>query len=285
MSDNGSDSSWSSEQEESLSDQEEWRSYDSFSFESEGGFFINPDQAVSQSTICTIEIAPVNDNVPRKTKALHLQLVELSEALFYIDRPYTAGRYFKTSGATLWQTAVKALLALDIPQKGRMVKEDGIEMCAKKAMGMCFVFVVRLSVEMILNRLSIPQPGSAVDLWISDCDFETMSTTVQGFPAARPGPMCSSLRRWTGLAQAEAGKSFAPTRKRSDDVKVVTLKPAADRRTPVVSRSRTTAQTTECRSSTKSPQIAPEPNFRWATIPGARSQLSGSFKWDNGPLQ
>lgn len=146
MSDNGEDSPWSSEQEESLSGSEASPSESSSSSSSsssgsEDGFFIDPRHAASADSGCPIEIAPVNTTVSRKTKTLHIQLFELSEALFYIDRPYMSGRYFSASEKTVWQTAVKALIALDLPRKGHAIEENGIKMAAKKAMGTYFAWI------------------------------------------------------------------------------------------------------------------------------------------------
>jgi hypothetical protein len=152
MSGSDSDSPWSSEQEESLSETEEWQPYTSLDEYEDAGFFINPNEAESPATVCPLTFAPVNANVTRKTKTLHLHLFELSEALFYIDHPYTAGRYFKASAATVWQIAVKALLALDLPRNVRLLGEDGTQTAAKKAMGMCRGFVVRDPFDIELNQ-------------------------------------------------------------------------------------------------------------------------------------
>ena len=132
-----SDSPWSSEQEESLSTSGSSDSEtDSSTSSSETGFFVNPNRAFDkQVTTCPERIRPINENISRKTKALHLQLFELSEALVYLDHPYLAGRYFETSHSTVWQTAIKALIALAIPQKGKVVKDETVELPAKKAMG------------------------------------------------------------------------------------------------------------------------------------------------------
>jgi hypothetical protein len=152
MSGSDSDSPWSSEQEESLSETEEWQPYTSLDEYEDAGFFINPNEAENPATVCPLTFAPVNANVTRKTKTLHLHLFELSEALFYIDHPYTAGRYFKASAATVWQIAVKALLALDLPRNVRLLGEDGTQTAAKKAMGMCRGFVVRDPFDIELNQ-------------------------------------------------------------------------------------------------------------------------------------
>ena len=132
--DGASDSPWSSEQEESLSEDGD-SSSDSSSSESGTGFFVAATQGSDRPQHCPFGVKPLETGVSRKTRALHMQLFDLSEALFCLDRPQLAGRFSRKFVATVWQTAAQALITLNIPRRGKVVKDDTTEEPAKKAFG------------------------------------------------------------------------------------------------------------------------------------------------------
>jgi hypothetical protein len=138
-----SDSPWSSEQEESL-DGDSWTSDETASVSGDWAS-LEPSRFFSQSNDtrplgdpCICVFPPINNGLPRKLKALHAQLIELAESLLCIDRPQQPrdrkSKILQPNEIRVWENAVKALNALQVPANGYLDESQDKEVFTTKAM-------------------------------------------------------------------------------------------------------------------------------------------------------
>lgn len=132
-----SDSPWSSEQEESLDSQSEQPS-DTEDNTGPSGFFSRSNDTRPVRNSCVCVFPPSNNGVSRKVKALHTQLIDLADSLLCIDRPerplHKGSSVIHPSEVHVWENAVKALNAFQVPANGYLDESQDKEIFATKAM-------------------------------------------------------------------------------------------------------------------------------------------------------
>ena len=138
-----SDSPWSSEQEESLESHSETSSNDESRIPGNRApqpsrFFSRSNDTRPVQDTCTCVFPPDNNGVPRKLKALHAQLIDLADSMLCIDRPKRPpvrwSKLPQPSEIHVWENAVKALNAFQVPASGYLGESQDKEIFTTKAM-------------------------------------------------------------------------------------------------------------------------------------------------------